>query len=110
MYVKYLKKKFRVIGNGGDSRWTLIPLVVYLPNQTRTSVTVEHKRSNKQHLENCDVDGVGENYNKRENGSNRVRIYIFIILHTSSNFSKKFDMADKTSTIPYGVGLVQWPT
>ena len=73
------------------------------------SITVEHKRSNRQHLENCDIDGIGKNYDKRENGSNRVRIYIFIILHTSSNFSKKFDMADKISTVPYGAGLVQWP-
>ena len=36
---------------------------------------------------------IGENYNEREDGSCRVRIYIFINFHTSFNFLK-FDMAN----------------
>ena len=70
---------------------------------------MKHKRSTGQHLKNCDVGGIGKDYNKREDGSNRVRIYIFIILHNSFNFFPKFDVADKTGAIPCGVGLVQWP-
>ena len=60
-------------------------------------------------MKNCDVGGIGKDYNKWEDGSNRVRIYIFITLHTSSNFFLKFDVADKIGAIPCGVGLVQWP-
>ena len=64
-----------------------------MPNQTRRSVTVEHKRLEKQHLLTVTTGLIGENYNEREDGSYRVRIYIFINFHTYFNFLK-FDMAN----------------
>ena len=39
------------------------------------------------------TDSVSKNYNKREDGSKRVRIYVFINFHTYFNYLK-FDMAN----------------